>query len=142
VHLVLDGGHLPTSNIFFNVGYLGVLLALIIAPLLAFSPALLKTWRRGTIEYGALAKQIGDAFEGKWFGNDRRLDQSALEMPDFSSTADLYSVAANADAIRFMPVDLKDLLAIVAALLLPFVPVVLLAIPLDVVWSGIKKLMF
>ena len=49
---------------------------------------------------------------------------------------------ANVHAIRFVPVDLKDLTTIVVAMLLPFVPVVLLAFPLDAIWAQIKSLLF
>ncbi len=141
-HFVLIGNHLPTPNLFFNAGYLAVLLAMFIAPFLVFSPVLLKAWQRGSIEYGALAGRVGDAFENKWLGRGGSLDQAALEKPDFSATTDLYSVAANVYAIRFVPVDLKDLLVIVGALLAPFVPVVMLAVPVDQIWSSIQKLMF
>jgi hypothetical protein len=140
--LVLDGGHLPTPYLFFNAGYLAVLLALFVAPLLVFSPILLKTWQRGEVEYGALAARVGEAFEAKWLARDGRVDQAALEKPDFSATADLYSVAANVHAIRFVPIDIKDLIAITSALLLPFVPVLLLAIPVNVIWSSLQKMMF
>jgi hypothetical protein len=140
--LVLDGAHLPTPYLVFNAGYLAVLLALFVAPLLVFSPILLKAWQRGAVEYGALAARVGEAFEAKWLVRNGRVDQAALEKPDFSATTDLYSVAANVYGIRFVPVDLKDLIAIAGALLLPFVPVVLLAIPIDVVWSSLQKMLF
>jgi membrane protein required for beta-lactamase induction len=41
-----------------------------------------------------------------------------------------------------MPVNLKSMIALVLAMLLPFVPVVLLVVPLDRIWSGIQKLLF
>jgi hypothetical protein len=141
-HAVLTGGGLPTPNLLFNVVYLGSLLILFVAPLLVFSPILLKAWQRGTMEYGALAARVGESFEAKWLGRGGGVDQTALEKPDFSATADLYSVAANANAVRFVPVDLKNLIVIVGALLLPFVPVVLLAVPINVLWTSFKKMMF
>ena len=85
---------------------------------------------------------MGEAFESKWLGRGGSVDQAALEKPDFSATTDLYSVAANVYAIRLLPLDLKDLVVITGALLVPFVPVVLLAIPADQILSGLQKLMF
>ena len=70
------------------------------------------------------------------------VDRAALEKPDFSATADLYSVASNVYAIRFVPVDLKNLIALAVALLLPFGPVVLLAIPVKTILKGLQKLLF
>lgn len=40
--------------------------------------------------------------------------------------------------MKFVPVSVKDLAALAGAMLLPFVPVVLLAFPLDVIWSHLK----
>lgn len=140
-HFVLLGGALPTPNLFFNAGFLASLLALLVAPLLVFSPILLRTWQRGTLEYGALAGRIGDAFEAKWLDRGG-LDRTALEKPDFSSTADLYSVASNVYAIRLAPVALRDLIALAVALLLPFLPLVFLAIPTDTILQTLKTLLF
>jgi hypothetical protein len=114
---------------------------LFVAPLLVFIPPLMRTWRRAMFEYNALADQVGHAFERKWL-DAGKADQGALEVPDFSATADLYAVVANVHAIRFVPIDIKDLIALAVAMLLPFVPVVLLAFPLDVIWTQIKSLLF
>jgi hypothetical protein len=138
-HLVLAGGALPTPNVYFNAGLLVTIMVLFVAPLAVFTPSLTQAWRRGTFEYGALGGQVGQAFERKWLG--QQADRGALEKPDFSATTDLYSIVANVHAIRFVPVDLKDMIAIVAAMLAPFVPVVLLAFPVDVIWAQIKKLL-
>ena len=64
-----------------------------------------------------------------------------LEKPDFSTVNDLYAVVANVHSIRFVPVDIKDLIMLAAAILLPFVPVVLLAFPLDEIWNYIGSLL-
>jgi hypothetical protein len=141
-HFVLLNGGLPTPNLWFNAGFLAFVLAIFVAPLLVFSLPLLHAWQRGTIEYGALAGRIGAAFEGKWLERGGSVNRTALEKPDFSATTDLYSIASNVYAIRFVPVDLKDLIVLVAALLVPFVPVLLLALPANVILESIKKLLF
>ena len=115
-------------------------MVLFVSPLVAVHPAAHALWRHGEFAYGALANQVGHAFERKWLGQNA--DKSALEKPDFSATTDLFSIVANVHAIRFVPVDLKDLTTIVIAMLLPFVPVVLLAFPLDAIWAQIKSLLF
>jgi hypothetical protein len=141
-HFVLLGGSLPTPNLLFNVGFLAFLLVLFLAPLLAFTPTLFAVWKAGTREYGALAVRIGEAFESTWLDRGGSVDRAALEKPDFSATADLYSVASNAYAIRLVPVDLKNLIALAAALLLPFGPVVLLAVPIHTILQSLQKLLF
>jgi hypothetical protein len=141
-HVVLEGGGLPTPHLAFNAGFLVVLLALFTAPLLVFAPVLRDVWMRGTLEYGALAERVGAAFEAKWLRRETGVEPAALDQPDFSATTDLYQVVSNVYAIRPLPVDLKDLIALAIAVLVPFIPVVLLAVPANVIWSGVKSLLF
>jgi len=140
-HIVLEGGGLPTPQLFFNVGLLVALAILFTAPLTVFLPVLLQTWRRGVAEYGALARDVGAAFEDRWLRGSTPA-REGLEKPDFSATTDLYGVVSNVYAVRFIPVDLTSLIALVTAMLLPFAPVVLLAIPIETIWAGIKQLLF
>lgn len=140
-HIVLLGGTVPTENLYFNVGLLAAVLVVFTAPLLIFTPILLQTWQRGTLTYGALAKTVGAAFERKWLGPDKREEQSALDKPDFSTTTDLYSIVANVHAIRFIPLDIRDLITLAVATLIPFGPVVLLAVPADTILQSLKSLL-
>lgn len=140
-HIVLLGGALPTPNLLFNAGFLVFLMALFVAPLLVFTPTLLRVWQRGTMQYGTLAVCVGEEFESKWL-NRGNIDRGALEKPDFSATTDLYSVVSNVYAIRLVPVDLKNLIALAVALLIPFVPVLLLAIPINTILQSLQKLLF
>ncbi len=94
---------------------------------------------RVSLESGELAVRVGEAFESKWLERGGSVDRAALEKPDFSATADLYGVASNVYATRFVPVDLKNLISL--ALLLPFGPVVLLAIPIKTILKGLQSLL-
>jgi hypothetical protein len=40
-----------------------------------------------------------------------------------SATTDLFQVASNVDALRFVPIGLKDIIPLAVSMLLPFVPV-------------------
>ncbi len=116
--------------------------ALITAPLLVFTPTLIQVWRRAAFEYGALADRMGAAFEDKWLRRDQPDDPNILGQQDFSATTDLYAVVANIYDMRFIPIDLRSLVILVAVMLLPFVPVLLLAVPIDQILSGLKGLLF
>jgi len=132
---------LAGEELYFNVGALLSIMLLFVAPLFVFSPMLLSAWRQGTFDYGALAGRVGGAFERKWLAG--QIDERAvLNQPDFSATTDLYSVASNVYSIRFLPLELKDLLVLVAAMLAPFAPVILLAFPMDVIWKRVIGLFF
>ena len=135
-HLVLAG-----DELYFNAGVLVAIALLFIAPLFVFSPKLSSTWRRGAFEYGAIAGEVGGAFEQKWL-KDHEDDRAILDQPDFSATTDLYSVASNVFSMRFLPLDLRDLIALAVALLAPFAPVILLAFPLEVIWKRLISLFF
>jgi hypothetical protein len=121
---------------------IGLVLFVIIlfgAPLLVFTRKLTETWRRGVFEYGGIANALGRQFEQRWF-RSRRVGESALEVQDFSATVDLYQFVAYVYDMRLVPWDLKSALLLVLAALLPFVPVVLIAIPFDVILAKLASL--
>jgi hypothetical protein len=140
-HLVLLGGTLPTSNLLFNVGLLATTAAMFTAPLLVFTPTLMSIWRRAAFDYGALADRVGVAFENKWLARDRCVDQTTLDSTDFTAMTDLNAVVANIYELRLIPIDVKSLAALGLAMLLPFVPVVLLTVPISEILAGLKALL-
>jgi len=124
------------------IGLLVFLLLLFAGPLTVFLKKLRETKIRGVFEYGALAAAVGTEFEGKWL-RQKSVDGTSLEVPDFSATTDLYSVAANVYAMREVPFTLKDLIGpIVISALFPLLPAALLAIPIKVIIQALTKLLF
>src|SRR5262245_9566132 len=128
--------------------YTHVMVALVVCVVLLFSvPPLVFTGKlfytkwRGTLEYGALATGVGGQFEHKWLKRPESIDESALEVPDFSTTADLNQVVANVYDMGIIPLDLRNILLLIVATLLPFVPVVFMAIPLDAILAHIVGLL-
>jgi hypothetical protein len=110
------------------------------APLLVFGDRLLQAWRRGVSQYGALALALGQRFERRWFAHDGKVGDEALEAPDFSAGTDLYQIVANVYQMRLLPVDLSSLLTLVWSTLLPFVPVLLMAVPVDTILQKVVEL--
>jgi hypothetical protein len=141
-NIVLLGGALPTQYFVVNVGMLLTVVVLFVAPLFVFTPKLANVMRDGTFRYGTLAYRVGSAFEDKWLGRNEGNEQTALDKPDFSATTDLYSITANVYALRLVPIDVLSLMVLGGAMLVPFIPVVLLAVPMDVIWSSVKGLLF
>ena len=123
------------------VGLLVCVLALSAGPLIIFFRKLRAVKRRGTFEYGALGGAVGRQFEQRWLDRAGGVDAGALEAPDFSATTDLYQVVANVYEMDALPFGLKSLSEPVIATLLPFVPVALMAVPLDVILKDIAKLL-
>ena len=117
-------------------------MVLIVLPLCAFTPALMRAARRGRLAYGTLALQVGQAFERRWLAEDSRVTEDALHAPDFSATIDLYSIVAGARGLRVLPVARLHLLTLAAVLAIPFVPVLLLKVPVSRIWPEIWGLLF
>ena len=118
-----------------------VVLVLFVAPLTFFIREILQARRRGIFEYGALAGVVGHQMERRWLEPEGKLDEGALEVQHFSATTDLYQMVSNVYNVKGVPVDLQDLIAVVVALLLPFLPVLLFEMPLNVIVPDLMKLL-
>jgi hypothetical protein len=117
------------------------ILIFFVAPLTVFTREILQTRRRGIFQYGALAGAVGRQMERKWLDRNGSADEAALDVQHFSATTDLYQLVSNVYQIKSVPLDLQDLVAVVVAVLLPFVPVLLYEIPLNVIVPDLMKLL-
>lgn len=111
------------------------------APLFSFTPRLMHEWREGVYKYGRLAEQVGLQFEDKWF-RSHAVDRDALEASDFSAAVDLSGYVSNVYDMRVVPGELKSMLALAGATALPLLPVVVLAMPFDVLAKSVASLFF
>jgi hypothetical protein len=128
----------------FKIGTLaviGLVILVFAGPLVTFSGHLLRAWRRGTLQYSALAGRVGRQFERKFFRNGAVIDASALELPDFSATTDLYQMASNVYEVRLIPVSIVSLGILIGMAILPFLAVALMFIPFDAIVEEIAKLL-
>jgi hypothetical protein len=137
---VLYGGRSLPDFKFVIAGIVIVEMVIFIGPLFLLVPALLQARTRGIFKYGALAEAMGQQFEGRWLRSANGVTTEALSAPDFSATTDLYSIAANAHNMGLVPLRLVQVVPLVIAALLPFVPVVLVALPLNEILSYAAKL--
>ncbi|MBI3796209.1 MAG: hypothetical protein HY268_04465 [Deltaproteobacteria bacterium] len=138
---VIHEGIPPTAHLYLMGSLIVVVVGLFSGPLLLFSRKLHEAKEQGIFAYGSLASHEGQQFERKWLQRVENIDESALEVPDFSATTDLYQVAANVYELGFLPLDLTDLSPLVIATLLPFVPVALISVPLNVLLQQLTKLL-
>lgn len=119
----------------------GTTLVVFAAPLVVFGSTLARTWHQGVFDYGAAADHIGRQFERRWF-SDQPIDASALTAPDFSAMVDLYQTVSNVYGMKVVPLDVRSMLVLGGATLLPFAPLALLSLPLDVILSTSIDLLF
>lgn len=138
--VLYHGASLETLT-FAVLAVVAAVIVIFAGPLLTLSGHLLRAWRRGTLQYSALAGRLGRQFEGKFFRNGATIDASALELPDFSATTDLYQVASNVYEVRLVPISVASLGIVVAMAILPFLAITLMFIPFDVIVEEIAKLL-
>jgi len=120
------------------IGLVAVVVILFTGPLVVYIRTLRHAHHRGMFEYGMLARNVGEQFEQKWL--KRPIDESSLEVPDFSATTDLYGVVANVYAMDEVPFSLKNVGLLVLAALLPLLPAALLVMPLKEIFEDLVKL--
>ncbi len=112
-----------------------------VVPYFFFTPTLMRMRRRGMLKYGALARGVGEQFEQKWLDRVESVNEEVLMVPDFTATRDLYAVAHNIEEIRVVPVGSIDVYMFVVAALIPCIPVVIAAIPFNVLLKAVMKLL-
>jgi hypothetical protein len=112
-----------------------------VGPLLSFYEVMLKAKRYGTFEYGRFAIMLGHEFESKWIDAPTGPSANTLEVPDFSTTTDLFSITANVRQIKPFPFGVQSVLRLVVATLVPSIPIAITAVPFDVLLDKLFKLL-
>jgi hypothetical protein len=137
---ILFGGRTLPDFKYVIAGIVVVEMVLFIGPLFLLGSALLRARTRGIFQYGALAEAVGQQFESRWLRSPSVVGAEALAAPDFSATTDLYSIAANAHGMGLVPLNIAQVVPLVTFILMPFVPVVLVALPINDILSYAAKL--
>jgi hypothetical protein len=138
---LLRQGAVPAQYALAAAWLAGAVSVLFCAPLFFFSGKLLRTWERAVLEYGGLADAMGREFQQVWL-RGKALDKSALAAEDFSAVADLYACVSHVYDMRLVPLDLRSLLVLIGATLLPLGPLALVVLPGEVILSVVKDLLF
>lgn len=123
------------------VGTVVFILFICAGPLLSFVKPMLEAQDDAQLTYGALATTLGERFEDRWLNRAPTLDSDALGVPDFSATADLYSVTAHVDEMRFVPIEIRDFVPLLLCTLLPFLPIILRQVSFDEILAVAKRLL-
>jgi hypothetical protein len=116
------------------------LVALMAGPLVFFKGQLNNSKERAMLVCGALAGRQLRAFEDKWLGASPPAAEEMLRAPDFSAVIDFNSTVTAIQKMKTLPFWPKQLVPLVVAALLPFLPVAAIEIPLKEILSQIWKL--
>lgn len=116
-----------TTAIYFVVGFVGVSLAIVSAPLLFFLKQLIAARQAGRVFYSNLGVEISRAFHEKWGARKREnAGEALLATADASALADYNAVCETVYQMRPIPVSIATCLLQASILVLPFLPLPLL----------------
>lgn len=118
--------------------YIVVAVLILVAPLGLFAGLLLRTKHAGLNQYGSLATAYTSAFQHKWIRGENSQDEPLLGTGDIQSLADLGNSYQIVEKMKALPIDLRTLLHLVVAGILPLVPLLLAVMPL----KDLLKLVF
>jgi hypothetical protein len=120
-----------------------LVLALVVlhAPLLSFAGRLGRCRFRGLLEFGALIGEHDRAFEQKWIKSPNADQAGILGSPDVSSMSNIDSVYAHIERMQLLPFDRKAVAVMVAAALIPMIPLLGTSIGLTQILSMLGKFM-
>ncbi len=120
--------------------FVAVLVALMAGPLVFFKGQLSKAKQRAVLGCGALAGRQLRAFEEKWLGANPPAASEMLRAPDFSAVGDFSPTVTAMQKMNTLPFLPKQLVPLVVAALLPFLPVAAMEIPLKEILTQVWKL--
>lgn len=118
----------------FMLLILGVVLfvqLIVLGPLFAFSPSLMRAKRIGLRDYGVLASKYVEEFDIKWVRGGSAGDEQLVGSSDIQSLADLANSFQIIRDIRSFPFDKETAIQVFLFVILPILPLVLTMIPLE-----------
>ncbi len=124
------GAALPQFKIEIAVLVVFVL-CMVLGPLLLFAPQLAEAKRRGNREYGTLAERYVREFDTKWLRGGAPAGEPLVGSADIQSLADLSNSFEVVRTMGIAPITKQAMVQLVAATLLPLVPLALTMMPLE-----------
>lgn len=138
-HILYNRESLFSSEIaIFSYVLLSVMVAL--APLLLFTPQLIRAKRGGVARYGNYATEFVTNFDQKYL--EKTGGDPMLADQDIQSLADLGNSFAVVRQMRFVPISSQDVLLLLLAAIGPFLPLLLTIMPLDQLVVHALKIVF
>ena len=121
------------------LGMVGFFMALILSPLLVFTPKMAKAKRQALSDYGKLGSQYVQDFDGKWIrggaGNEELLGSA-----DIQSLADLGNSFSVIAETRLVPFGWKDMTRLAIATAAPLIPLSLTVISFEELVTRLLKI--
>lgn len=137
---ILFGGTTLENHVMPLTAIVVGLTALVLLPLVFFSPRLVAVKQRGLLDYGVLAASYTRAFDRKWLRGGAPAEE-VLGTADLQSLADLGNSFEVIRDMRPVPFALYQIGLLVGAAVLPILPLLLTVFPLhELVLRSVKSL--
>jgi hypothetical protein len=139
---ILFGGHALPDYYPLLGSFVAFAVAIPLAPLIVFAPRLAVAKRRALFAYGRVASHTGRRFEEKWLGQAGTESGALLEEGDVSTLCDFGDVFERVQKLSPIPIGRDGLVPLMAAALLPLLPLSLAVWPLDVIVKQLVGILF
>jgi hypothetical protein len=124
------------------VFYILLMTAIFISPMFVFMGRLHRVKKKGRLEYSALAMEYVRSFDSKWLRNRVPTGESLLGSSDIQSLADMINSFNAVREMRIVPLDRKVSLTLLCAAAIPFLPLLLIVLPVQELIKGVWKMLF
>lgn len=108
-----------------------LLMLIVLGPLCVFAPKILAARRQGLREYGQLCAEYMREFDRRWLRSADRDGQPLLGAADIQSLADIGGAFDVIREMKAFPFGRDTFVRLLAATLIPFVPLLLTLMPLE-----------
>ncbi|OZI38740.1 hypothetical protein CEK29_19735 [Bordetella genomosp. 5] len=130
----------PVPALYVQIGtLLAVLVCIGMAPLMVFSPLLLRARRQALLDYGALLAAHGRAVHGRWIERKPITDEPLLDAPELGPVADIRVLYESVANMRAAVISKTVLLKIVVPAALPLLILIATQWPVQ---TTLTKLLF
>jgi len=139
--IFFGGAKLPDFKV--EIGALAAIsVIMVVGPLLTFARPLAMVKRKALREYGALAQRYVREFDHKWVHGGADPGENLLGSSDIQSLADLGNSFEVVTQMKPVPFNLRSLVRLVIAALIPLAPLILTMIPAEELAQRVLKMLF
>ncbi|HWS02702.1 MAG TPA: hypothetical protein VN448_04820, partial [Gammaproteobacteria bacterium] len=107
------------------------LMLVVLGPLCVFAPKILAAKRKGLREYGQFTAEYMREFDRRWLRSTDRDGEALLGAADIQSLADIGNAFNVIKEIKALPFGRDTFVQLLAAVLIPFAPLLLTMMPLE-----------
>jgi hypothetical protein len=138
--IVYGYAHLSEFKYIAAIPVIAILIVCVL-PLFAFYGPLLRAKREAVFSHGRIGVTIGRIFEDKWLPDSIHWNQSVLSSHDVPGAKYFASIVENVYKMKLLPIGGPMIIRLVVCTLLPMVPVVLAALPFDMLMQQVLKIL-